>query len=612
MKAVMVMFDSLNRRYLPPYGAADWVHAPNFARLAERTAVFENCYAGSMPCMPARRELHTGRHNFLHRGWGPLEPFDDSCPEMLTDAGVYTHLVTDHQHYWEDGGATYHNRYRTYEFFRGQEGDPWKGHVADPEVPDSLKTLRGEAWRQDWINRRYMTREEDQPQTLTFDAGLHFIETNKAEDGWFVQIETFDPHEPFFSQEHYKELYEHGYDGPQYDWPDYRMVRETDEQVAHVRYEYAALLSMCDRNLGRVLDAMDEHGLWDDTMLIVCTDHGFLLGEHGWWGKAVMPWYDETIHTPLFVWDPRSRVRGERRASLVQTVDLAPTLLEFFGVGRTPDMTGVALRETIADDTPVREAGLFGAFGGHVSVTDGRYVYMRACADAANVPLAQYTLMPTHMRARFQPRELAEAEFVPGGAFAFTKGAPVLKVPGFAISPAPHGTLLFDLATDPDQLDPLVDDSLELRMISMLVEAMRAADAPAEQYERLGLPARGPATEAHLLVRKQREEAETAAGAAPVDPAEFPDGPRSVHAPIRELFADAAAEAVLRELGLGRLVDGGVAKMVGDTSLLQLAALAGGLLPATALRAVADALAALDTDPDADPAGDVAAHGVRA
>jgi arylsulfatase A-like enzyme len=104
MKAIMIMFDSLNRRYLPPYGC-EWTHAPNFERLAGRTVTFDNCYVASMPCMPARRELHTGRYNFLHRSWGPLEPFDDSMPETLKRHGVYTHLVTDHQHYWEDGGS---------------------------------------------------------------------------------------------------------------------------------------------------------------------------------------------------------------------------------------------------------------------------------------------------------------------------------------------------------------------------------------------------------------------------------------------------------------------------------------------------------------------------
>ncbi len=119
MKAIMVMFDSLNRKFLPPYGC-DFVYAPNFQRLAEHTVTFDTCYVGSLPCMPARRELHSGRYNFMHRAWGPVEPFDDSMPELLKKAGIHTHLVSDHTHYWEDGGATYHTRYSTWENVRGQ------------------------------------------------------------------------------------------------------------------------------------------------------------------------------------------------------------------------------------------------------------------------------------------------------------------------------------------------------------------------------------------------------------------------------------------------------------------------------------------------------------
>jgi arylsulfatase A-like enzyme len=250
MKAIMVMFDSLNRRMLPPYGC-DWVHAPNFQRLAERAATFDNCYVGSMPCIPARRELHTGRYNFLHRSWGPIEPFDDSLPELLKKNGVYTHLTTDHQHYFEDGGCTYHHRYNTWEFARGQEGDCWKGEVADPEIPPNLKQIIKPMWRQDWVNRKYFKTEADLPQAQAFARGLEFIRANREADNWFLQIETFDPHEPFFVPEHYLALYPDDYEGPHFDWPDYYMVTETREQVRHLRYRYAALVSMCDHYLGQ-------------------------------------------------------------------------------------------------------------------------------------------------------------------------------------------------------------------------------------------------------------------------------------------------------------------------------------------------------------------------
>jgi arylsulfatase A-like enzyme len=480
MKAIMVMFDTLNRHMLPPYGC-DWIHAPNFTRLAEHTVTFDKCYVGSMPCMPARRELHTGRYNFLHRRWGPIEPFDDSMPQILKNNGVYTHLVTDHAHYFEDGGETYHTRYSTWHFSRGQEGDFWKGHVKDPEIPESLMRKQDTPlWRQD------LTEESLQPQAVTFAAGEEFIRTNHNEDNWFLQIETFDPHEPFFTQQHYKDLYPHEYNGPHFDWPDYKQVEETPEQIQHLRYQYAALLSMCDHYMGKVLDLMDELNLWDDTMLIVCTDHGFLLGEHDWWAKNKPPYYEEISHTPLFIWDPRCKRKGERCDALVQMIDFPATLLEFFGVERPKDMQGIPLRDAIAHSHPVREMALFGHHGGPINITDGRYVYLLGPASADNTPLYNYTLMPTDLRRMFSLDDLRQAELA--GPFSFTKGCPVLKIPAVAWSPPPgFDSLLYNVEDDPQQSQPLHAPALEAHFRQHMVALMQANDAPPEQYERMGL-----------------------------------------------------------------------------------------------------------------------------
>ena len=485
MKAIMVMFDSLNRRLMQPYGG-DWVHTPNFARLAERAVTFENAFIGSMPCMPARRELHTGRYNFLHRSWGPLEPFDDSMPQILDENGVHSHIVTDHQHYWEDGGATYHTRFTTHEFVRGQEGDPWKGLVDAGVARDSNRYMRTRL--QDQVNRTYLKEESLMPQAQTFAQGIEFMRANAAADNWYLQIETFDPHEPFFTQPGWKEQYPHEYDGDFGDWPPYARVSESAEDVQHMRYEYAALMSMCDHYLGTVLDVMDELNLWDDTMLIVNTDHGFLLGEHDWWAKMRMPWYNELANIPLFVWDPRAGISGERRGSLVQTIDLPATVLEYFAIERPLDMQGAPLRDAIVSDAPVREAALYGIHGGHVNVNDGRHVYMRAAASEANEPLYNYTLMATHMRHRFGVGELSDIELQT--PFEFTKDCPTMKI---ASQPLPgrwladFETLLFDLDADPGQLNPIEDARIEAEMIDKLVGLMRANDAPSEQYERLGL-----------------------------------------------------------------------------------------------------------------------------
>lgn len=488
MKAILLMFDSLNRRLLPSYGC-DWTHAPNFRRLAGRTVQFNNCYVGSMPCMPARRELHTGRYNFLHRSWGPLEPFDDSMPANLTQHGVHTHLTSDHFHYWRPGGATYHTQYRTWEFHRGQEGDPWMGQIADPQIPACFDPKDNDQWRQDWVNRQFMMHEHQQSQARNMASGMDFIERNHDQDNWFLQIENFDPHEPFFASQHYKDLYPDDWDGDHWDWPSGGVVQQDPTAIKHMRHQYAALLSMCDRYLGEVLDQMDRLQMWDDTMLIVCTDHGFLLGEHEWWAKLTAPWYNETARTPLFIWDPRCRKSREVRDQLVQMIDLAPTMLDFFGCEIPKDVQGVPLGEALAHNTPTRGAALFGHFGGQVNVTDGRRVYMRSGMVGAEYPLYEYTLMPTRMATRFAPDELREMELVQ--PFAFTKDVRVLRIPASPLqrskSGQAHETMLFDLEQDPDQLSPVLDRDLERHMQQVMVTAMVEAEAPPEQFRRIGL-----------------------------------------------------------------------------------------------------------------------------
>lgn len=497
MKAIMVMFDSLNRHLLPSYGC-DRTHAPNFRRLAERTAQFNRSYVCSMPCMPARRDLHTGRPNFLHRSWGPLEPFDDSVPQMLKQAGVHAHLATDHYHYFEDGGGTYHTKYSTWEFFRGQEGDPWMGQVMPPPPePNALgRNTASDAWSvQDRVNRKFIREEHQWPQAQTFRAGLDFIRRNRAADRWCVQIETFDPHEPFYSHSRYRELYGKRH-ARLWDWPRYDFARESTDLVEHMRSEYAALVSMCDARLGEVLDVMDELDLWKDTMLIVWTDHGFLLGEHECWAKIWMPFYEEVAHTPFFVWDPRCpAAAGQQRAALVQpSIDLGPTLLEYFGLPVTQDMTGQPLRDAIAHDKPVRDAGIFGIHGGQVNVTDGRYVYMRAAIREDSQPIYEYTQMPTRMRGPFAVSDLA-GKIELAEPFRFTKGCRTMRIPSGACwghHPDLRRNLLYDLQNDPWQQRPLHDPAIEARMCTHLARLLRECDAPSEQAVRLGLEERLP------------------------------------------------------------------------------------------------------------------------
>ena len=483
MKAVIVMFDSLNRHYLPSYdgGDADWVHAPNFKRLAERSVTFDKSYVCSMPCMPARRDLHTGRPNFLHTGWQPLECYDDSMPAMLSNAGVYTHMDSDHYHYWEDGGSTYHNRYNSWQNFRGQEGDPFVGQVKDPVIPENMN---GKGRRSDWVNREHIRSDPEYPQTQTFDAGVEFLDRNHDQDRWMLQIECFDPHEPFCTDRMWRDHYPEPCDDVIFDWPAYDPVDETSEQIAKARHNYAALLTKCDHSLGRVLDAFDRYNLWQDTMLVVMTDHGFLLGEHDCWAKNWMPLYEEVSHTPFFIHDPRhADLDGQRRQALVQpAIDVGPTLLKFFGLEPTKDMTGHDLETVLTDDTPMRDAAIFGYFNNRINITDGRYIYYRQGVN--DVQTYRYTLALNMMRGWLGRGQLAQAELAE--PFSFTKGIKTLKVPVDRNGCTNHEQLLYDLDNDPKQENKLNDPEVEQKLCEQMARLMREADAPVEQLERMG------------------------------------------------------------------------------------------------------------------------------
>jgi arylsulfatase A-like enzyme len=411
-------------------------------------------------------------------------------PHLLSESGVYTHLVSDHTHYWEDGGATYHQRYDSWEMIRGQEADKWVGLVKAPETHHA----HGICYPVQEKTRTVIRLESDFPQVRTFEAGLAFLERNRDADRWFLQVETFDPHEPFFAAQRFKDLFGLKDDS---DWPMYVHTSEIrpeerlwyDEEIVD---HYKALLSMCDDNLGKILDRMDEYDLWKDTMLIVNTDHGFLLGEHEFFGKCFSPFYNQVANTPLFVWDPREPVRNVIRDALVQTIDLAPTLLEYFEVQVPKDMLGKSVRPVIAQDEPIHDEILFGRHGEHIDITDGRYVYMMA--PDPEKPFFEYTLMPMHIHEMFKAEEFEGAVLTPG--FDFTKGFPVLKLRGqrwLAGDPTVDAYAvkdeLYDLQQDPMQKNNLAPSRLDLvaRFRMRIHEHLRRNDAPAELFERYPL-----------------------------------------------------------------------------------------------------------------------------
>ena len=266
------------------------------------------------------------------------------------------------------------------------------------------------------------------------------------------------------------------WEGPASIWPPYinggvAKGVLTERQAKQIRALYGGKLTMIDAWLGKVLGALDRQGLWDDTLVVLCTDHGHYLGEKDVWGKPAAPIYEPLGHIPLMIAAP-GLAAGECEA-LTTSVDLFATLTDLFGVaGDVRQRThGRSLLPLLSGQaTSVRDWLLTGVWGREVHLIDGQRKYARA-PTGANAPLDMYSnrwsTMPTHiMSARAGPALPRPAR--PPGSHAGQRAIPVIHQQWDASDPLPFwagrrftGNHLYDLKDDPAEDRNLAGTAIE-------------------------------------------------------------------------------------------------------------------------------------------------------
>ncbi len=472
---------------------------PNLDRLAKRSTIFDNHWCGSAPCVPARRDMFTGRLNFLERNWGGVEPFDITLPKVLREhKDIYSHIVTDHAFYVEHGGENYHTSFNSWEIIRGQEHDTLVPLVNKEEPPERIGLLSD----QYNANRQVFNKEEDYPSPKTFQGAVDWLNLNKDAEEFFLWVEAVDPHEPFDTPQKYLDLYDDDYDDTLYFWPDYAPCTDTAKESEHIKNRYRATLTMMDHWLGKILDFLDDNNMWDDTAVVFTTDHGFMLGEHGFMAKNYMPAYNEVFHIPLLIHHPDVE-GGNRVSSLTQNIDLFPTVLDFFDIPTDAGVNklhGKSLLPLMKKETDkVRDAVIYGYYGLSVNVTDGKHTYFRAAKNPDNQPLNLYTAMPVTLRQYIGHDSMETFDNIEAGRFLNWTNYPVFKFRAQEIdyrnasqtftvrSKYNSENLLFNIVDDYEQNNPINDEELENHYIKLLKETMEAHDSPVEQYERLGI-----------------------------------------------------------------------------------------------------------------------------
>ncbi|MEK7270059.1 MAG: sulfatase [Planctomycetota bacterium] len=391
MKAILIVLDTLRRDFLRCCGNP-WIRTPAFDAFAKESAVFDDYRIVSFPTVPARRDIATGRFSFPWKGWEPLSGEHPILADVLTKRGVVTQLIADTSPMFRDGYG-FDRGFQGFWALRGQEDDSLNTDPDPPEMPAPNEKLRERpATFLDQCRRNLKYRlplERDQFAPKIFSAAEEWLERNRTHKDFFLWVDSFSPHEPWDQPFPYDSMYDPGYKGdklvsPRYGLAHWITAREKKNLVAL----YGGMVTFVDKWIGRLFEKVKSLGLWDETMIIVTSDHGFNFGEHNVVGKIGGTLYDEETRVPLIIHDPRARKAGMRMKGFAQPPDLMPTLLDYFRIPKPPSVHGESLLPRLRrarDPGPARPFALSTQRGHPFTWAEGRHTYVRWPRDPARL-----------------------------------------------------------------------------------------------------------------------------------------------------------------------------------------------------------------------------------
>ncbi|MGW5718754.1 sulfatase family protein [Amycolatopsis sp. NPDC003865] len=313
---------------------------PHVDALAEDAVVFDRCYTNSPVCVPSRTSTLTGLppertgvfHNEAAAGGRPLPAGVVTFPELFADAGYAT--------------ASFGKEHLPPELKPWQVDDHTGAGMRDPlSGADEGSLVRTPGMR--FVVGGRHSGEAFVPEEVTRRA----IAWLRAVDGPFLLRASFlQPHTPVVAPERWARLFPpeaqagHALDGdPDGSRFDHRFAelnggREMPEaELRQAQADYLALVAWVDEQIGLVLRELENRGLAENTMVVLTSDHGVHLGEGGAFGKHTFA--PQSHRVPLIVRRP-GRSGGERRDELVQSLDLARTLLATAGIPAAVPMAG--------------------------------------------------------------------------------------------------------------------------------------------------------------------------------------------------------------------------------------------------------------------------------
>lgn len=361
---ILVTLDTTRKDHLGCYGYA-LPTSPNIDAFARDAIVFEDCYGTSNNTLPNHASILTGLYTYNHGviGQQPLHPKVSTLPNLLRAHGYVTAAVTS---------VGFLNR--------------------------------------DWIGNGFQQfhspRQPERRAEETTNVALRLLELlGSNAEAFFLWLHYWDPHFPYAAPEGYRDAFFRGevskerlaflIDGRgtygnrrDYSLEDPNEIAKRERLTVHdhraMASHYDAEIRYMDHHIGRLLQALKQGGLYDNSIIVFTADHGesFFENDSDWISHNFI--YEPVVRIPLLVRKPRLKPR--RIKGFVQNIDIAPTLLAWLGADSAP-MDGKTMDPLIHNGKSLREHVLLGESDGRVTGIVSHRYKMRATTAVRDKPL---------------------------------------------------------------------------------------------------------------------------------------------------------------------------------------------------------------------------------
>jgi len=326
------------------------VRTPNLDELARHGVHFRRHYTQSTPCSPGRAGLYTGMYQMNHRvvaNGTPLDRRFDNVALLARRAGYEPTLFgyTDQSIDPRVSDGPDDPRLSSYEGLL--PGFTWALDLSGPHQP-WVDFLAANGVDVSEGHMRLLATEHERPVELsvssfTTDTLVDWLRERQPDQPWFAHASYLRPHPPYSAPGEYATMYDPadvrlpirpvddrhpfhdlilGIDG---------VAAPTDEtEIRRLRAQYFGMISAVDAEMGRLWNALRDLNVWDDTVIVLTTDHGEQLGDHGVLQK--LAWFEESHHVPLIWRDPRRvSAHGTVVDRFTESIDVLPTLADTWG-----------------------------------------------------------------------------------------------------------------------------------------------------------------------------------------------------------------------------------------------------------------------------------------